>query len=119
MKKYLSMLTFQYERTLIYLLQKNKYSVKKYLKQLRGVKDFKKAYKKGAMKETPRAYVLFHVLALTVVVYAGLLVWWAVACGSIWAYLTSFVLIFLIPIWAQYTIVLPILLAKKFFKTVP
>jgi len=112
------MLTFQYERTLIYLLQKHKYNVKKYFKHLRRVKDFKKLYKKGAMKETPRAYVLFHTLALTVIVYTGLLVWWAVVASCVWIWAIVFVLIFLIPIWAQYMIVVPILLAKRFFRKI-
>jgi hypothetical protein len=109
------MLTFQYERTLIFLLQKNKYNVRKYLSELRRVGDFKRVYKKGAMKETSRAYLLFNVLALEVLVYTGVLVWWAMISGSIVIYIVATLIIFLIPIWAQYAIVLPILLAKKHF----
>ena len=116
MKKYLSMLTFDYERTLIYLLQKSRYNIKKYFKRLRKVKDFKKVYRKGAMKETPRAYVLFHVLALIIIIYTGLLVWWAVVSNSVLIYALVFVLIYLIPIWAQYVIVLPIVFCRKYFK---
>jgi len=118
MKKYMSMLTFQYERTLIYLLQKNKYDPQKYFCELRQVKNFRKFYKKGTMKETARAYLLFHTLALTVLVYTGLLVWWAIATNEIWIYLLVFVLIFLIPVWAQYTITLPIICARGLFKKI-
>ena len=109
-RKYLSMLTFQYERTLIYMLQQTEYDPKKYLKWLHRVKDFRQVEKRGKMVPTLKAHLLFDSLAIIVLIYTGLVLWWSYSLVSLWGAGVALILVLIIPIWAQYVILLPLIL---------
>jgi UDP-N-acetylmuramoyl-tripeptide--D-alanyl-D-alanine ligase len=111
-KKYFSMLTFQYERTLLYMLQQTEYSISDYLKWLHRTKDFRVVCKRGHMVRTAKVQALFLALTLFVIVYLVVVFWLAISVNTLLSYGLALVAVLILPIIAQYEIILPLVLGK-------
>ena len=117
MKKYFSRLNFGYERTLLYMLQQTEYNVREYFAWLRRVKDFREVRRRGDMVSTLKVKLLFLGLAVFVLVYLGVIFAILVIFSTqIWLYAVAFFLILLLPVLAQYAIILPLILGDILVK---
>ncbi|MCL2280391.1 UDP-N-acetylmuramoyl-tripeptide--D-alanyl-D-alanine ligase [Candidatus Saccharibacteria bacterium] len=106
------MLNFGYERVLLYMLQQTEYDVGEYFRWLRRVKDFRIVTKRQQLVPTRKVKLLFLALAFFVILYIGAVFWLVLTINTIWIYLVGFVLVMLLPIVAQYEIVLPLVFGK-------
>ncbi|MCL2174210.1 Mur ligase family protein [Candidatus Saccharibacteria bacterium] len=116
MKKYLSRLNFGYERVLLYMLQQTEYDVREYLRWLRRVTDFREVRKRGDLVLTMKIRLLFQALALFVVIYLATIFAILIIFNQIWLYILALILILVLPVLAQYVIVLPLILGDILIK---
>lgn len=116
MKKYLSRLTFNYERTLLYMLQQTEYNIREYLRWLSRVKDFRQVQKRQTLTPTRKIKLLFLSLAIFVLIYLAAIFASAILINQIWFYLIALILVLLLPVIAQYVIVLPLILGDTLIK---
>lgn len=112
MKKYWSRLNMGYERVLLYMLQQTEYDVAEYLRWLCRVKDFRKVMKRQNLVPTRKVKFLFMALAIFVMLYIGAIFWAVILVNDIWVYFVAIILILLLPIIAQYEIVLPLIVGR-------
>ncbi|MCL2037534.1 UDP-N-acetylmuramoyl-tripeptide--D-alanyl-D-alanine ligase [Candidatus Saccharibacteria bacterium] len=115
-KKYWSRLNFGYERTLLYMLQQTEYNVREYLSWLRRVKNFRIVRKRGEMVPTMKIHLLFNALALFVLIYIAAIFWAVIAFNQLWIYGLALALLLILPVIAQYVIVLPLIFGDFLIK---
>jgi UDP-N-acetylmuramoyl-tripeptide--D-alanyl-D-alanine ligase len=106
------MLTLGYERTLLYMLQQVEYDAPQYLRWLHRVKDFREVAKRGQMVPTLKAHLLFLVLAVFVLAYTAAAFWLAITAGSLLAYGIAILAMLILPVLAQYLIIVPLVLGR-------
>jgi len=94
------------------MLQQTEYDVGEYLRWLRRVKDFRAVVKRQSLVPTRKIKMLFLTLAIFVLLYISAIFWMVIVVNTIWIYAIGFVLIMLLPVVAQYEIVLPLVIGK-------
>jgi len=115
-KKYWSRLNFGYERTLLYMLQQTEYNAHEYFAWLCRVKDFRTVRKRGDMVPTMKVRLLFNALALFVLIYITIIFWIVIVFNQLWLYGLALILFLILPVIAQYVIVLPLILGDILIK---
>jgi UDP-N-acetylmuramoyl-tripeptide--D-alanyl-D-alanine ligase len=106
------MLTLNYERTLLYMLQQVEYDTPQYLKWLYRTKDFRQVMKRGQMVPTIKARVLFLTLALFVLAYTGAVFYLAIAANTVLAYILAILGMLILPILAPYVLIVSLFVGR-------
>jgi UDP-N-acetylmuramoyl-tripeptide--D-alanyl-D-alanine ligase len=116
MKKYWSRLNFMYERNLLYMLQQTEYNIGDYFAWTHRIKDFRDVQKRQTLVITRKIQLLFLALVAFVFVYMAAIFTAAVIINELWFYVAALILILLLPIVAQYEIVVPLVIGDLLIK---
>ncbi len=117
MKRIISMYTWRYPRTLIYMLQASEYDLREYFEWFWRVKDFRTVENRKRLDPTSKARLLLGMLRLKLVadyvIYVGLLIVAAIYV-SVPYLTTALIWLLIVPYVLAYGIALPLYLGKKF-----